>query len=94
MLNVFRTKKANGKTHFALLDEKHFPGIERALFIHSLSESATSSIERNVNDLKFFLESMKCLGIDVDSLGSSVICADTVTVKQKSNIDRAMGFTQ
>lgn len=68
MLNVFRTKKANGKTHFALLDENHFPGIERALFIHSLSESATSSIERNVNDLKFFLESMKCQGIDVDSL--------------------------
>lgn len=70
MLNLLRTKKDNGKTLFALLDENHFPGIERTLFIHSLSETATSSIERNVNDLKFFLESMNCQGVDVDLLAS------------------------
>jgi len=70
MLNLFRTKKENGKTLFALLNENHFMGVERTLYIHSLSESPTNTIERKINDLRFFFEAMESQSVDVDSLAS------------------------
>ena len=66
MLKLFRYKKPNGRVLFALLDESHFPGIERTLFIHSLNIHATNTIENLVYDLRFLLNLAESYSINIE----------------------------
>ncbi|OXD02309.1 hypothetical protein CA161_11775 [Vibrio parahaemolyticus] len=66
LLKFFRCKKANGKMLFALLDKDLFPGVERTIFIDHLSTKATNSIESKVYDLKFFLDMMSHMHINIE----------------------------
>ncbi|HAT6803312.1 TPA: tyrosine-type recombinase/integrase [Citrobacter freundii] len=66
MLRFFRYKKPNGRVLFALLDENHFPGVERTLFIHSLNIKATNSVENLVYDLRFLLNLAECYNISIE----------------------------
>ncbi|MEZ8236653.1 site-specific integrase [Vibrio splendidus] len=69
-LKFFRSKKSNGKTMFALLDDFHFPGVERTLFIHSIKSGSDASNEARVYALSHFLKLMSLMNVDVERLVS------------------------
>ena len=89
-LSYFRAKKTNGKTLFALLDEFHFPGVERSLFIRSIDSPADSTIEAKIYDLAYFLEMMSLMGLDVDEI---ISCGKLPSKEQINLYIQASKFT-
>ena len=84
MLRYYRSRRSNGKELFALLDEHHFPGINRTLFIGSLQAGDTpdNTMEKKVYDLLHFLDMFSLMNVDVDEL----ILSGNLPSKQHINL--------
>ena len=70
MLKYYRSRRPNGRELFQLLDEHHFPGINRALFIGSLqaADKSDNTMEAKVYNLLHFLDMFSLMGLDMDEL--------------------------